>query len=75
MLSNSKDITKCQILQDNDDDAKTIVIPRVFSKNSQAKKHHGRGKKMLVTSQVFIGRCTGYQKQRKQFSDTKMKYS
>ena len=36
IFSNNRDITKCQILHDNNK-AKAIAIPRVFSENSQAK--------------------------------------
>ena len=30
-------MTKCQFLHDDNDDAKAIAIPQVFSKNTQAK--------------------------------------
>ena len=50
IVSNNRNITKCQFLyhKDEDDDAKAIAIPPVFSENSRAKKKKIRKYKMRI---------------------------
>ena len=40
MFNDGRDMTKCQFLHDDNDDAKAIAILWVFSENSRAKKAH-----------------------------------
>ena len=39
MFSSGRDMTKCQFLHDNDENAKAIAIPQIFSENSRDKNH------------------------------------
>ena len=49
IFSNNRNITKCQSLlhDDDNDDAKAIAIPQVFSKNSPAKYERKQNKRKL----------------------------